>query len=97
MTELDRLFAEAKKTDPLLHSLVVTAACTALRLWDVCHLRWDSVDLEKWSGIIEVDTHKTGQEVVIPILPQLRTVLENALAEKKDGDEFVFPAAVRLY
>ena len=95
--ELDRLFSEAEKQDPLLHSLVVTAACTGLRLGDVCHLRWDSVNLANGDRTLEVTTHKTGQEVVIPIFSQLRTVLENALAEKKDGDEFVFPVAPYLY
>ena len=92
--EIERLFAEAKK-NPLIYSLTISLACTGLRLADACLLRWDSVDLAK--RVIEVTTRKTGAQVVVPILPPFHAVLESALAEKKDDDEFVFPGAARLY
>ena len=47
-------------------------------------------------GTIDVVTHKTGKQALVPILPPFRDVLENALAKKQD-DEFVFPDAARLY
>ena len=92
--EQKRLLAESKK-DPLLYSLTVSIACTGLRLGDACLLRWDSVDLA--NEVIDVITRKTGAQVVVPIFPRFRAVLESALAEKKDDDEFVFPDAARLY
>ena len=92
--ELKRLFAEAKK-DPLIYSLVVTLACTGLRLADACCLRWSEVSLTE--GVIDVITRKTGQHVIVPILPPFRRVLEKALAEKKDDNGFVFPVLTLLY
>ena len=91
--ELKQLLAEAKK-DPLLYSLALALTCTGLRLGDACFLRWGSVDLAM--GTIDVVTHKTGKQALVPILPPFRAVLENALAKKQD-DEFVFPDAARLY
>lgn len=93
-SELRRLFAEAER-DPLLHSLAVTTACTGMRIGDVCNLKWSSVDLA--GGLINVVTRKTGAEVAVPILAPLRAVLEGALAEVEDNEEYVFPDAAQMY
>lgn len=45
--ELEKIFEAAKNRDPLIHDLVVTAACTAMCRGDVCRLRWSGVDMEK--------------------------------------------------
>lgn len=88
--ELAGIFAAAK-ADPLLHDLVVTAACTAMRRGDVARLRWSCVDLEE--GFVTVKTSKTGDTIDVPVFPELRKVLE---ACPRRG-AFVFPEAAKLY
>lgn len=91
--ELVRLY-ETARPDPMLYGLTVCAACTGMRIGDVCHLRWQSVDLK--NGWVRVTTSKTGVAVEIPIFDKLREVLESALANKSDGDVYVFPEAARM-
>ncbi len=88
--ELSRIF-EAAQGDPLLHGMIVVAACTAMRRGDVAKLRWQDVDLE--AGFITVKTSKTGETVDCPIFPQLRRELESL---KRRGP-FVFPEAAKIY
>ena len=91
--ELVHLY-ETARPDPMLYGLTVCAACTGMRIGDVCHLRWQSVDLK--NGWVRVTTSKTGVAVEIPIFDRLREVLESALANKRDGDTYVFPEAARM-
>ena len=88
--ELGRIF-DVAQSDPLLHGMIVTAACTAMRRGDVAKLRWQEVDLE--AGFITVKTSKTGETVDCPIFPQLRRVLEN----QKQRGPYVFPEAAKIY
>jgi integrase len=90
--QLAKLYATARP-DPMLYGITVCAACTGLRIGDVCLLKWSSVDTVK--GWIQLATSKTGAEVEIPILSPLTEVLESALAEKEN--EYVFPQAAKLY
>lgn len=92
--ELEQVFAAAAERDPLIHGLIVTAACTALRRGDVAKLRWSSVDLE--NGFVTVKPSKTGEmggTVEIPIFPPFRAVLESI---PRRGP-FVFPEAEKIY
>ena len=89
--ELGRLF-EASKMDADIHALIVTGACTALRRGDACCLKWSDVNLD--ANRIRVQTRKTGGNVVIPILPALRTVLE---ARGRTASPYVFPALAAAY
>jgi integrase len=91
--ELKLLF-EAARPDPLLYPLTVCAACTGMRIGDVCLLQRSSVDLE--AGVVAVKTAKTGASVEIPIFEPLRDVLVSALAENKDSP-YVWPKAAQLY
>jgi integrase len=88
--ELARIF-DAAQSDPLLHGMIVAAACTAMRRGDIAKLRWQDVDLD--AGFITVKTSKTGETVDCPIFPQLRRVLESL---KRRGP-FVFPEAAKIY
>ena len=88
--ELARIF-DAAQGDPLLHGMIVAAACTAMRRGDVAKLRWQDVDME--AGFITVKTSKTGETVDCPIFPQLRRVLDSL---KRRGP-FVFPEAAKIY
>lgn len=89
--ELNAIITVAQ-SDPLIYSLVVTAACTAMRRKDCCFLQWESIDLE--AGFITVKTSKTGQVVDIPMADMLRTEIEKHLS---NGSEYVFPDARLLY
>ena len=91
--ELVRLY-ETARPDPMLYGLTVCAACTGMRIGDVCHLRWQSVDLK--NGWVRVTTSKTGVAVEIPIFDKLREVLESALTNRRDGDDYVFPEAAQM-
>ena len=90
--QLAKLY-EIARPDPMLYGITVCAACTGLRIGDVCLLKWSSVDTV--NGWIQLATSKTGAEVEIPILSPLTEVLESALAEKEN--EYVFPEAAKLY
>jgi len=92
--ELERLF-EAARPDPLLYRLTVAAACTGLRIGDVCRLTWRSVDFR--SGVLSVRTSKTGKPITIPIFKPLREIFEAALADRVGASEFVFPDAAQMY
>jgi len=91
--ELKTLF-ETASSDPLLYPLTVCAACTGMRIGDVCLLKRSSVDLE--AGVVAVKTAKTGASVEIPIFKPLRIILESALAENK-GSPYVWPQAAQMY
>lgn len=91
--EVGRLLKEAK-SDPFVFPLIVTALSTGLRRGDVCCLKWSGVNLK--SGTLTVKTAKTGAAVTLPIMETLRGVLEEALAEQKEGAVYVFPAAERM-
>lgn len=95
--ELETLFETAKDTDSLLYRLAVVAAFTSLRIGDVCILKWESVDLQG-GGWVKVVTSKTGAEVEVPFIDaRLHEVFEMALAEREDGESYVFPEAAKMY
>jgi integrase len=91
--QLETLF-ETARPDPMLYPLTVCAACTGMRIGDVCQLEWKSVDLG--AGVVDVRTSKTGANVEIPIFKPFREVLEVALA-KKGSSPYVWPSASELY
>ncbi len=95
--ELEKLFTCAKE-DAELYPLVVAAACTGMRLGDVCNLKWSDVDLQL--GLIDCATAKTGARVTIPILGTLSDVLTANVPVPGDGtppSPYVFPAAQAQY
>jgi len=91
--ELVTLF-ETAYPDPFIYPLTVCAACTGLRIGDVCKLQWRSVDLQ--SGVIAVRTSKTGKGVEIPIFKPLLEVLKIANVSKTDS-LYVWPEAALMY
>jgi integrase len=91
--ELKTLF-ETARPDPLLYPLSVCAACSGMRIGDVCLLQWKSVDTK--AGVVAVKTAKTGAKIEIPLFKPLREVLETALAEK-GGSPYVWPHAASMY
>lgn len=95
--QLARLF-EVTQKDPKIYPLVVCAASTGLRIGDVCHIRWEWIDLER--GFITMPTAKTGAKVTISIFGRFREVLEARRAVEADGSKpspYVFPEAAAWY
>ena len=92
-SETARVF-EYSREDPALHDLIVCAACTGMRIIDVCHLKWDDIDLK--GGFMVVETSKTGETVTIPIFAPLREVLMKARQDNLRSP-FVFPDAAEGY
>lgn len=88
------LLETARRNDPFIYRLIVTALTTGLRRGDICRLQWR--DVFQREGLLKVRTSKTGAVVELPILPTLREVLETALAEKEAKEVYVFPEAQRL-
>lgn len=94
---------------PYLYRIAVAAACTGMRIGDVCNLTWDKIDLRE-KLIRDVKTAKTGAKIGVPLFDyqpdaedfdamfgELRRELEAALAERKPGDRYVFPQAAEIY
>ena len=93
--ELARLF-DATRDDAELHDLTVAAACTGMRIGDVCNLKWDEVDVS--GGIIAAVTAKAGVRVAVPIFAPLREVLDRRRGLVAVGDSpFVFPVFAEAY
>lgn len=88
--ELEKVL-DCAKADAELYPLVVAAACTGMRLGDVCNLQWADVDMGQ--GLITCVTAKTGVRVTIPILGRLNEVL----SKLHHDAPFVFPAAQAQY
>lgn len=86
---------DLSREDKFFHPLIVTAACTGMRLGDVCNLKWSAIDLD--GGSIVVTTTRTNQLVEIPILPQLRTVLTDLRTCSPKVRGLVFPEAAQRY
>lgn len=93
--ELSRLF-KVTKEDPELHGLVVAAACTGMRIGDVCRLKWADVDFKR--GMIDCMTAKAGVKVTVPIFPPLLKVLKSLHQRHAVGDSpFVWPRLALKY
>ena len=94
--EIERLF-ECSRDDRYIYPLIVAAACTGMRVGDVCNLKWKDVDLK--GGVIDVKTAKAGMRATIPIFGRLRDVLDNAAVISTDGvaSTYVFPLAAERY
>lgn len=95
--QIERVF-RLSRNDEFFHPLIVTAACTGMRIGDCCNLKWADVDLR--GGFIDCVTAKAGERAVIPIFAELRKVLEERAPVPGDGaapSPFVFPEAARRY
>ena len=86
---------DLSREDKFFHPLIVTAACTGMRLGDVCNLKWSAVDLD--AGSIVVTTTRTNQQTEIPILLPLRTILTDLHADSRKTRGLVFPEAAHRY
>ena len=94
--ETERVLELARGTE--IYPLVVAAACTGMRIGDVCNLKWADVDLR--GGLRDCVTAKAGVRVTIPIFGRLMEVLNECATISGDGAQpspFVFPQFARDY
>ena len=89
--ELDLIY---RNLDDFNRPLFTIALFTALREGDICTLRWQEVDLK--NDLIRRRMNKTGNEIVIPILYNLKEFLLTQYAKSGKG-EYVFPALEKMY
>jgi integrase len=85
---------KAAAADSVVGPVVITAACTGMRLGDCAQLSWASVNLKM--GMLNVDVHKTDTPVQIPLLPPLRQVLESR-QPTPDDEGYCFQEARAIY
>lgn len=77
-----------------LRELALTSFLTGgQRLGDVALLKWKSID--DLRDTIHFRTMKTGKQIIAPIVPELREILENQRIGNKS--EYVFPYAASRY
>lgn len=84
-----------EKADGDYRTLLIILVCTGQRLVDGLKLQWKDIDLENdiISLIPQKTASRTGRQVFIPIVPQLKAELES----KSRYDRYVLPDLVRDY
>ena len=82
-----------KGKDSYLYPLFLTGISTGLREGDICKLKWQNVHL-KTGWLRNVEISKTKREVDIPILPGLRSYLEDL---ERTDKVYVFPILYKIY
>lgn len=93
--QLPVIYETAKAADEdFIYQIAVCAACTGMRIGDVCNLKWEQISDDNH---IQVTTSKAGIYVSIPIFPELQKVLDGLLVTKGPNEEYVFPEAANLY
>jgi len=73
--------------EPYFRPVIITALTTGMRKREILKLRWDQVDLEH--GFILLVETKNGEGRQIPIVPELRKVLDSQ--PRLEGCPYVFP------
>ena len=93
--EINKLLATAGKSqNGELRTMLVVGANTGLRIGDCAMLTWKSIDFS--TGFIRVKTIKTGANVSIPLLGELREELESRKSALS-ADEYVMPSMASTY
>jgi integrase len=89
-----RRILEACESDPMVGPIVVVANTTGMRRRDCILIKWASIDFEAGPlGTIQCRANKSGEDITVPLLPNLRKVLEG---RSRDG-EYVFPEAAAIF
>ena len=69
-------------------TIILFGYFTGARLGDCCNMRWDGLDLA--AGTLKYRQQKTGNEVVVPLHPELAAHLEK-IAVSDNREEYVSP------
>ena len=89
LDQLHKLDLSGKPSLDQRRDLFIVACCTGLRYFDLTKLSRRQLVVKEGSQHLEVNTHKTGVKVPIPIDPRLRLIM-NKYKETETG----FPKAV---
>ncbi len=84
--------------DDFTRPLFMIAVATALREGDICTLKWKEVNLS--SSVIIKQMRKTGNVVEIPMMPPLKSYLQELkerIPENDEYAEYVLPGHARMY
>lgn len=84
------------RSDGWMRKLFITALATFQREEDCCLIKKSYISLEN-NRIKFPFTHKTGQEVSMPMLPLFREIAEEALNDADNKTEYLFPDLAELY
>ena len=94
--ECKRLLSACKVSrDLMLYDIVIVALCTGLRREELLGLRWDHVDFETGSLVVETDEDQKHARRTVPMVgPALRCILVRA-KDRRPETEYVFGAPNR--
>lgn len=84
--ELEKINSTATGMNYVIYCVAI---CTGLRYSDICELKKEYINLPE--NYLKLKTKKTGSVVKIPILPKLKTLLEEYL-NKNPESSYLFPA-----
>ena len=84
------------RSEGWMRKLFITALATFQREEDCCLIKKNYISLEN-NRIKFPFTHKTGQEVSMPMLPVFREIVEEALNDTENNTEYLFPELANLY
>lgn len=79
-----------------MRQLFITALATFQREEDCCLIKKSYISLDT-NRVKFPFTHKTGQEINLPMLPLFREIVEDALADESNDTEYLFPELARIY
>lgn len=88
---MDQVKLIYSKADQDWKDLIILGFFTGMSIGDCVNLKWSAVDLEK--GVIVTRRMKTGVDVLVPLTPQLKTVLER----RRKHTDGVFPEFAHEY
>ena len=81
--------------DSFTEPLFTIAIATALREGDICTLKWSEIDFKR--DLIVKRMRKTGNMVEIPIMPPLRSYLQQMQQNAAQVSEYVLPEHAEMY
>lgn len=84
------------RSEGWMRKLFITALATFQREEDCCLIKKSYIHLDR-NRIKFPFTHKTGQEIDLPLLPLFRRIVEEALADETNTTEYLFPDLAQIY
>ena len=91
--QIHQLFTESSGW---MRKLFITGLATFQREEDCCLLKKSYINLQS-NRVIFPFTHKTMQDVDIPMLPLFRSIVEDSMLDPNNDTEYVFPELANLY
>jgi integrase len=79
-----------------MRQLFITALATFQREEDCCLIKKSYIHLDT-NRVKFPFTHKTGQEISLPLLPLFREIAEEALSDSTNDTKYLFPELARIY